>query len=322
MNTRARAFLTVAFAAIAIASPAQVYKTHHLEILSQMQAMSQGTYSEAEWNQLTDRLNEMLAEAHAAGNWDDYVETQVIHAKALAARGRQDEALRLMNETLAAHRDLPVPAMKKVYVELASLYAREGNEDAVNRVMTEFRKSPHFDGETYGYSGGYGPDDPLVVPRPRAGASGSISMTALRVQQSRAHYATGATFPDFSIRDWNGRNHVLREFRQRVVLLDFWANTHNWRRDLPYRKGIYERYHGRGLDVLGLFISPNEQQGRMLAADHQLPWPCATAARPLMKELGIFGDATNFLLDENGVILARDLYGSELDAAIQAALRR
>jgi hypothetical protein len=39
-----------------------------------------------------------------------------------------------------------------------------------------------------------------------------------------------------------------------------------------------------------------------------------------LKKLGIFGEATSFLIDQNGQIVGRDLKGSELTAAVKRTL--
>lgn len=318
--------LCVGWMALVVMLPASQkalgYTSDHQEILSRLQMMAGGTYPEAEWNALMERLDQLLVEAEAAGDWDGYVEAEVIRAKALEARRRPAQAMALLRSVIDEHRDRRIPAMRKVYLELAALHARQGDEEAVTRIMSEFSRSPHFDRETYGFTGGSGPGDPLLVPRPRAAAEDSITMTALRVQQARARHGSGSLFPDFSLVDWNGRPHALRAFRGRVLLIDFWVDSARWQRDLAYHRSIYERHHGQGFDVLGLYLAPREDQGREAANRNKLPWPVAQAPRPLLKELGIFGNVSNYLLDQNGMVIGRDLYGADLEQAVRNALSR
>ncbi len=59
---------------------------------------------------------------------------------------------------------------------------------------------------------------------------------------------------------------------------------------------------------------------RAYAAKVQLPWPQVYGERSLVRELGIFGEATNYLLDQNGVIIGRNLRGADLAAAVNRAL--
>lgn len=300
----------------------QGFSDRHQEIISRMQVMAQGVYTEAEWNALMDRLDTLLSDMKSTGDWDGFVEAQVIRAKVFSARGRHTEAMNLMQQTLTDYRARPIPALKKVYVEIAALHARNGNEAGVTAIMNEFKKSPHYDGRTYDFSGGSGPGDPLRVPRPSVALGDSVSVTAMEVQRTRARHAPGTMFPDFNATGWDGRAWSLDSLKGRVVLIDLWTDSFVWRRDLGYRQGIYERHHPRGYEVLGLYLGPDQATGRAFAQANGMTWPQAQAPRPLLKALGVFGDVSNFLIDRNGMIIGRDLYGADLEAAVRTAVSR
>jgi hypothetical protein len=51
-----------------------------------------------------------------------------------------------------------------------------------------------------------------------------------------------------------------------------------------------------------------------------LPWPVVAGAPALTKPLGIFGETTSYLLDPNGMVIARDLRGQDLAFAVRRAL--
>lgn len=312
----------IAILAVAVDVSAKGYTARHHEIISQMQMMAKGGYTEADWNALMDRLDTLLSDTKAAGDLDGYIEAQVIRAKCLSARGRHDEAMRLMQDTRSAYRNEPAPAMKKVYVEISALHARTGNEAGVRQIMDEFKKSRHFDEHTYSYAGGSGPGDPLRIPRPSVERSDSISMTAMDVQKTRARHAPGTLFPDFNANDWTGRAITRSDLSGKVVLVDFWTDTLVWRRDLAFRKGMYQRHGERGFEILGMYIGADEATGRGVAQANGMNWMLANAPRPLLKSLGIFGDVSNFLIDRNGMVVGRDLYGSNLEEAVRQALGR
>jgi hypothetical protein len=299
------------------------YSAKHHEIVSQLHVMAQGTYTKAEWESVIQKLDGLLAETRQAGDDDGVVETQVLRARVMAARGNRPEALALMQQTLAEYRDRSVPSLRKVYVELATLYAHAGDEPSVARTMREFKESPHYDGQAYSYSGGSEPGDPLVIVRPRETGSDSVSMTAMKVQQTQSRFAPGQVFPDFNAIDWNGRELSRLSFPQNVVLVDFWTDGwFLWERDLEYRKGIYARYQAKGFEVLGMYIGYDQAAARQFAKNRGMTWTLADAPRPLLKSLGLFGTVANFLLDKHGTIIARDLYGADLDAAVRQAVNR
>lgn len=105
---------------------------------------------------------------------------------------------------------------------------------------------------------------------------------------------------DFTTADWKGK----------VILVDFWAV---WcvpcRMELPRVKKVYEQYHDKGLEVLGVDSDYDAETVIKFSASEKLPWPQlfdADAAadqswHPLTRQFGITGIPTMFLIDKNGV---------------------
>ncbi len=299
------------------------YSAEHLQILSQLQQMAEGTYTEAEWNGVVKRLDDVLEHARQAQSWDAYIDTQVIRANVMSMRGNDGQALALLQKTLNEFENKDVKSIKKVYVEIAAIQARRGDQAAVTEIMNRFKASKHFDRETYAFSGGAGPNDPIVVARPSVGVDGSISMTAMNVYRTQAEFGPGQIFPDFTTTDWNGRTVSLSSIRGQVVLIDFWSEGwFIWNRDLPNRMNVYNTYHRQGFDILGLNIGADESTGKQFVDARQIPWQQAKAPKELKRTLGIFGEASNYLVDRDGVIIGRNLYGAELDAAVRRAVAR
>jgi len=322
VHMRRLMIVLVCTAVTGIAGSASGDAARRLELLSRLQIMSEGTYTAREWNDVSSQLEDLLEASKRNGQWDEFVETRIIQAKVLSARGDHDRAMAMMKETLAMFSDKDVPALKKVYTELASLYARNGDESGVANIMNQFKASRHYDAEAYAFSGGGGPSDPIVLTRPQAGASESISVTAMNVQRIQARYAAGQQFPDFSIIGWNGQAESLQKYRGHVVLVDFWTpGWFAWRRDLPNLKSLYERYRRQGFQIVGLCIDPDEFAARKFVSANGITWTQASAPRDLTAALGVFGEVTNYLLDQHGTILARDVSASQLDAAIREALK-
>lgn len=86
-------------------------------------------------------------------------------------------------------------------------------------------------------------------------------------------YQPGTDAPDFTLKNAAGQDVSLSEFKGKWVILDFWGS---WCRfciaGIPEMKDTYEKYHDKGLEIIG--IDCNEPQEPWLAAleKYQLPW--------------------------------------------------
>jgi thiol-disulfide isomerase/thioredoxin len=115
---------------------------------------------------------------------------------------------------------------------------------------------------------------------------------------------------DFTTADWKGK----------VILVDFWAT---WcgpcKEELPRVKKMYEDYHAKGLEVLGV---SNDQSADDLTGfikdDGKMPWPqlfdaaAATGGQwnPITTGFGINGIPTMFLIDKKGVVRSVEARGN------------
>jgi hypothetical protein len=143
----------------------------------------------------------------------------------------------------------------------------------------------------------------------------------MELARERARFAPGNLFPTFSMTDSQGLAARLADYQGKVLLVDFWSPGWTpWQRDLEYQISLYRRYQPLGLEVLGVAFGVSGRGPGKPPRSAQLPWRLVYGERTLTRELGIFGEATNFLLDHNGVIIGRNLRGADLAAAVQRAL--
>ena len=111
----------------------------------------------------------------------------------------------------------------------------------------------------------------------------------------------GTPAPDFSLMDLKGNAVTLKQFKGKVVFLDFWAP---WcdpcREEIPALDALYKKYRNDGLEVIGIDIDDSEK----LAAEFLQKIPVAFTI--LIDKRGISRRAYNFRMLPTAFIIGRD----------------
>ncbi|MBW2961416.1 redoxin domain-containing protein [Mesonia aestuariivivens] len=139
--------------------------------------------------------------------------------------------------------------------------------------------------------------------------------------------SVGSKAPDFSAPTPEGETLALKDALGKVTIIDFWAS---WckpcRMENPNVVKLYNEYHEKGLNILGVSLDKDGQKDKWLKAikDDGLTWQHVSNLKywqgPIAKLYNIRSIPATFILDENGVIVAKDLRGEELKAKVAEML--
>ncbi len=147
--------------------------------------------------------------------------------------------------------------------------------------------------------------------------------TMLQMAERRDATQPGGQFVDFEV-VYDGRSQKLSDYvgKGKYTLVDFWAS---WCgpcvRQLPVIKDLYNRWHDKGLEVLGVAVWDQPDDTKRAIADHELPWPCFIDTQSVPTDLyGISGIPCIILFGPDGKIISRDKQGDELKADVDAAM--
>ena len=138
--------------------------------------------------------------------------------------------------------------------------------------------------------------------------------------EARKITAIGKTAPDFTQPDTLGNAVSLSSLRGQYVLVDFWAS---WcgpcRAENPNLVKTFKKYKDKGFTVLGVSLDQPGKKEAWLGAIHKdnLTWTQVSDLKFWDNEVavlyGVKAIPTNFLLDPQGKIIAKDLRGEDLD---------
>lgn len=129
-------------------------------------------------------------------------------------------------------------------------------------------------------------------------------------------------FPEIDMPDMYGKQIKLSSLEGKVILLHFWSagigNGNAINADL---KKIYEKYHDQGFEIYQVAIDTSKAAWINAVQQQQLPWISVCDllgdSSPALGSYNISKLPSNYLIDREGNITAKDLTGEKLDAEIR-----
>lgn len=137
----------------------------------------------------------------------------------------------------------------------------------------------------------------------------------------------GAYFTDFAMTDLQGDTLRLSQHLGRITLLEFWAS---WcgpcRAQNPELVKIYDKYKNAGFDIFAVSLDFSGEDWQRAIKKDDLRWHHVSDLKGRNSTAGmIYGINTipdNYLIDPDGLIVARSVWGEQLEAAIEQVLAK
>ncbi|WP_179346581.1 TlpA disulfide reductase family protein [Winogradskyella ursingii] len=157
-----------------------------------------------------------------------------------------------------------------------------------------------------------------------------IDIAQIQFQKTK-RLRSGEMAPRFSAPSPTGEDINLEDVKGKLTVIDFWAA---WcgpcRRENPNLVKLYEEYHDKGLEILGVSLdgAPNQQDPKQAWLDaiekDKLTWPQVSNLQyfngPVASLYNITAIPATYVLDEEGRILAKNLRGPALRAKVDQLL--
>ena len=134
----------------------------------------------------------------------------------------------------------------------------------------------------------------------------------------------GKLAPDFSTTDIDGISISLKDYRGKVVLLDFWTTTCGpCIGEMPNMKKVYDAYKDVGFDVIGVNLDTNEADLHEFLKVCNLPWRQIFGGQdsPLKKLYHVRGVPSPWLMDKEGKVISYQARGAALKKMVAEAVK-
>ncbi len=141
-------------------------------------------------------------------------------------------------------------------------------------------------------------------------------------QQAAGRTEIGAPAPEMVLKTPEGETIKLSDFKGKVTMIDFWAS---WckpcRMENPNVVKIYAKYKSKGFEIFGVSLDQSGEKWVEAIAQDKLTWKHGSELRfwesSFVPAYNLDGIPMTYLLDENGVIIAKGLRGEQLEQKLK-----
>lgn len=128
---------------------------------------------------------------------------------------------------------------------------------------------------------------------------------------------------EFAATDLNGKKLTTANFAGNYLIVEFFASwSPSCQTEMQHLKSRYEKYHSRGLNVVGISIDSDAKKLREFVSKNEIPWSVVHDNNPdplkrLQMKCGVSVLPLVMLLNKEGTVVSLEAHGAELDRLMQ-----
>ena len=135
----------------------------------------------------------------------------------------------------------------------------------------------------------------------------------------------GRRAPDFSAPNPEGKTVSLKESLGKITIVDFWASwCEPCRKENPNMVKLYNEFHDKGLNIVSISLDDDATKWKEAIATDKLSWTQVSNLKkwkdPIAIQYGIKEIPSTYIVNQYGVVVAKNLTGEALKAKIAELL--
>lgn len=253
-----------------------------------------GTTRNDEYNKVVSTMNKialLLEEVDKAGN----VDAVPLDGEGLDVRGRMDKLQKELSSAnfVFAKNNMTNKAGQFQFFSSFASFSREQIKELIAASDSTFRSTP--------------------------------DIISLEKELNRVIPEAGKPYEDVQLVDLEGGRVTLSKFIEgnKCTLIDFWAS---WCgpciEEMPSLVRTYTTYKGKGLEIIGISVDEDRMAWLNAVKTHKMTWvQLADDTRAASAIYGVNSIPHTILLDKDGIIVAKNLRGKELEDKIAEILK-